>query len=190
MDGTEFSRHKGRLIDLVRDMAYYTGDFTLSSGKKSSFYLDIKKVSLHSEGLFLITSLFRSLLHGIAPYPDGIGGPVIGADPIVGALVYTSYGSGRPLSGFLVRRALREHGRGMKIEGIEGLPKEASVVVLEDVVTTGGSLLNAMGAAEENDLRVLAAFCVVDRQEGGREAIEKRGIPLYALMTIEEVQSG
>jgi orotate phosphoribosyltransferase len=189
MNGSEFGRLKYRLVELVRDIAYYTGEFTLSSGKKSPFYLDVKKVSLHPEGLFLITSLFRLLLNGISPYPDGVGGPVIGSDPIVGALVYASYGSGGQLHGFLVRSAPREHGRLIKIEGIESLPKEASVVVLEDVVTTGGSLIHAIEATHENELRVLAAFCVVDRQEGGREAIEKLGIPLYALMTIEEVQS-
>lgn len=190
MNGMEFGRLKRRLTEIVRDTAYYTGEFTLSSGKKSSFYLDVKKLSLHPEGLFLITSLFRSILHTLRPYPDGVGGPVIGADPIVGALVYSSYGSGSPLAGFLVRSGPREHGRLRKIEGLENLPKEGHVVVLEDVVTTGGSLLGAVDEALENQLRVLAAFCVIDRSEGGREALEKRGIPFYSLMTIEEVQSG
>jgi len=158
MNGMEFGRLKRRLIEIVRDIAYYTGEFTLSSGKKSSFYLDVKKLSLHPEGLFLITSLFRSILHTLRPYPDGVGGPVIGADPIVGALVYSSYGSGSPLAGFLVRSGPREHGRLRKIEGLENFPKEGHVVVLEDVVTTGGSLLGAVDEALKTSYAFLRPF--------------------------------
>jgi len=180
-------RLKKRLIELVREVALYKGEFILTSGKKSNYYLDVKKLCLHPEGLYLVTNLLRSIMGDIRPFPNAVGGPVIGADPIVGALVYSSYDLKRQLMGFLVRKGDRTHGMMHKIEGLENIPKGSGVVLLEDVLTTGASLIPVVDEVLSINLKILGVMCVIDREEGGRLLIERRNIPFYPLLTIKDV---
>jgi orotate phosphoribosyltransferase len=158
----------------------------LKSGRESHFYVDCRTASTHPEGAFLIAELILELIEG--QDVAAIGGPTLGADPIVGAICYASYCHNRPLDGFIVRKAAKEHGKGKAIEG--RLPEGGKVVVVEDVITTGGSVLAAVRQVEDAGAEVTRIIALVDRQEGGREAIEEAGYPFTAIYTREELTEG
>ena len=170
------------LMDLIRAKALEFGDFTLASGKKASFYLDCRKVTLDPSGANLIGQGMLELMAD--NYPDAVGGMAIGADPITGAIVTLSGQSGRPLRGFIVRKEAKQHGKGQAVEG----PVSAGdrVVIVEDVVTTGGSALLAIDQAVAAGLQVIGALTIIDRQAGGAEAFAAKGVPLKSLFTIAE----
>lgn len=173
---------KSSLQQLIREKALEFGDFTLASGKRASFYLDCRKVTLDSRGAKLIGEGMLELLG--EPWPDAIGGMAIGADPITAATITLAGIQGRPLKGFIVRKEAKEHGKGRSVEGpIE--PGE-SVVIVEDVVTTGGSALQAIEKVEASGLKVRGVAAIIDRLEGGREAFAARGYPLQTLFTIRD----
>jgi orotate phosphoribosyltransferase len=156
---------KEALLNLLKQQsAYKFGDFTLSSGKKSDFYVDCRKVTLHPEGARLIAKLVLEKLKGLKV--DAIGGLTLGADPIIASVVALSN-----LPGFIVRKKAKEHGTKQRIEGI--LQFGWSVVIVEDVATTGGSALEAIEAAEAAGARVVKVISVVDREEGAAEPLRK-----------------
>jgi orotate phosphoribosyltransferase len=166
------------LLAIVKSVARY-GDFTLSSGRKSDFYIDCRLVTLSARGL-LLTS--RAMLDLIRPLnPDAVGGLTLGADPIAAGIALESAREGAPIDAFIVRKEAKAHGAKRSIEGPE-LRKGARVVVVDDVVTTGGSTIAAVERLrEEVGADILAAVALVDREEGGREALEKLGVRLHAL---------
>lgn len=170
------------LISLVRQRALKFGDFTLASGKKASFYLDMKQVTLLSEGARLIGDGILDLLAG--DRIDAVGGMSIGADPITAAVITMAGVRGIPLKGFLVRKEAKGHGTNRFIEG----PVEPgqSVTIVEDVVTTGGSSLLAIERAEEFGLKVRRVVAIIDRLEGGAAAFGRRGYQLDSLLTIRD----
>jgi orotate phosphoribosyltransferase len=175
-----FSREA--LIALVRERALRFGQFTLASGKTASYYLDCKQVTLQAQGLRLISEGFLDLLRDVEF--DAVGGMSIGADPLV-AGVLTAAAAVRPgLCGFLVRKEPKGHGTQRYLEG----PVTAGLrgVIVEDVVTTGGSALQAALRAREFGLVVSHVAAVVDRCEGGREAFAAEGIELRSLLTIAD----
>ncbi|NOX56493.1 MAG: orotate phosphoribosyltransferase [Planctomycetes bacterium] len=171
-----------KLIGLFRERALQFGDFTLASGKKSSYYLDGKQITLHSEGLRLVSEGLLELLDDVEF--DAIGGMSIGADPIIGAMLAVAASRGRSLDGFLVRKEPKGHGTQRYIEG--PVQPGARVVIVEDVVTTGGSALRAVDRAEEFGCRVVHVVGIVDRMEGGAENFARRNLPFRALLTIED----
>src|SRR5262245_58563889 len=173
------------LRDIIRRKSLRIGDFTLSSGKKSSYYLDCRTTTLDSRGALLIARLIikRIVTDGIQA--DAIGGLTLGADPIATAVAVVSGLEAKPIPAFIVRKEAKGHGTQRSIEGYEGKPG-SSVVVVDDVCTTGDSILNAAARAEEAGYHVSATFCVVDREEGGTELIQKR-YPFYALFTAREL---
>jgi orotate phosphoribosyltransferase len=185
---------RSRLKTLINEKCVLRGDFVLASGQRSKVFFDCKRVTLDPEGLHLIAGLILDLIDDLARRDgrpiDAIGGPTIGADPVVGHVAGLSWeratrGSGtgpaaalRPLRAFLVRKEIKDHGTRRIIEN--EIPRGARVVVFEDVVTTGGSTLEAIRKAEEVGLEVAAVVAVVDREQGGAEALARyRYLPLF-----------
>jgi orotate phosphoribosyltransferase len=179
--GTQYDA--GRLIELVRQQALEFGDFTLASGEKASFYLDCRKLTLHPEGANQVAAGMLELMAGNPP--DAIGGMAIGADPITAAIITLAGQSKLPLLGFIVRKEAKKHGTGRQVEG--PVRPGMSALIVEDVITSGGSALKAVDAAREFGLEVKGVFAVVDRLQGGRQAIEQAGLPLHSLLTINEL---
>lgn len=178
---TQYDR--SQLIDLVRNHALQFGDFTLASGKKASFYLDCRKLTLHPLGANQIGAGMLQLLAG--QMPQAIGGMAIGADPITAATITLAGQRGLDLLGFIVRKEAKQHGTGRQVEG--PVQPGMTAVIVEDVVTSGGSALKAVEAAREFGLTVTKVLAVVDRLEGGRAAIEAAGLQLQTLVTIEDL---
>jgi len=171
------------LIDLLCERALKLGEFTLVSGQKSHYYLDGKQVTLHSEGLRLVS---EGLCEHLADVEfDAIGGMSIGADPIVGGVLTVAAEQGRSLNGFMVRKEAKGHGTQRYIEG----PVEpgTKVVILDDVVTTGGSSLLAAERVQEFGCEVVHVVGVVDRLQGGAASFSARGLPFSALLTVEDL---
>ncbi len=169
-----------RLLEIAEERgAIRYGDFTLSSGRKSSYYFDGRLLSLDPEGAHLIGNALLPLLAdaGVA----AVGGPTLGADPIVAAAAMASWQQGAPLPAFIVRKDAKGHGTAQLIEG--PLPAGATVAIVDDACTTGGSLFHAIAAAEEAGCTVGLALAVLDRNEGGSNAIRERGYRFAALLT-------
>ncbi len=173
-----------QLIDLVKRDALMRGDFVLSSGARSDYYIDLRKVSLSSEGVFLIAELVIEILEK-GPKVEMIGGPTIGADPIVGAVAALSRQGAGPLDAFLVRRQAKGHGTKSQIEGPSVQGK--SVAVIDDVGTTGGSLIGAVQAAREAGAKVSRALIVLDRCEGAAESVRAAGLEMESLLTVPDI---
>jgi orotate phosphoribosyltransferase len=171
-----------KLIGLFHERALKFGDFTLVSGKKSSYYLDGKQISLHSLGLRQVSLGLLELLQDI-PF-TAIGGMVIGADPIVGGVLVAAAEQGRSLDGFLVRKEAKGHGTQKYVEG--PVKPGAKVVVIDDVVTTGGSALQAVERIVEFGCEVVCVVGIVDRKEGGAANFKSKGLPFRSLLSIED----
>jgi orotate phosphoribosyltransferase len=179
---------KENLVKILRARSYREGDFTLASGKKSSFYLDVKETALFPEGAFSIGVLaVETLLKaGIKPY--AVGGLTLGADPLATAVSIAFFSVGMNVPAFLVRKQAKDHGTLAWIEGAKTFPPGAELVVLEDVVTTGGSSLKAVEKLEEAGFKVRAVLTVVDRMEGAQEVIEQRGLKFLRLCSLAEIR--
>jgi len=173
------------LLDLVESRALKRGTFRLASGREASFYLDVKQVVLEARGAMLVGRALLERLRAAGPLPVAVGGLAIGADPVTGAIVTMAGVEGVALKGFMVRKEPKGHGLQRFIEG----PVEPGqrVVIVEDVVTTGGSSLLAIDRAVEFGLVVERLVTVIDRLAGGREALAARGIPLESLVTIRDL---
>jgi orotate phosphoribosyltransferase len=178
---TALQQLHGRLLELLRTRAFAEREVVLSSGLRSNFYIDCKQVSLDAEGADLIGQLFAAKVDEVAPEAVAVGGLTMGADPLATATSIASFRAGRPRAAFLVRKEPKGHGTNQWVEH-PGLPEGASVVVLEDVITTGAATLKAIERAQLAGFRVLHAIGLVDRLEGGREAVEKHA-PLTTLFT-------
>ncbi len=172
------------LLELIRTEALRRGDFTLASGKKASYYLDCRNITLHPKGANVIAAGMLEVIQSAGPLPDAVGGMAIGADPITAAIVTLAGQRDLPLKGFMVRKEAKGHGTGKQVEG----PVEPgqSVVIVEDVITSGGSALKAVDAAIEFGLVVQRVVAIIDRLAGGKEAFEKKGLQLITLTTIRD----
>jgi orotate phosphoribosyltransferase len=170
------------LLDLIRDKALRFGEFTLASGKKASYYLDCRNVTLDARGAQLIGAGMLDALRG--DLPPLVGGMALGADPITAAILTLAGVEGLPLRGVMVRKEAKQHGTGKFVEGPFAAGEE--LVIVEDVVTTGGSSLLAIERAEAVGLTVRRVLAIVDRLEGGRAAFAARGYELTTLCTIED----
>ncbi len=177
-----------QLASLIRKLSYREGDFTLASGKKSSFYVDLKATTLHPEGAFQIAEASFTLLKEKGIFVEAVGGLTLGADPLATALSLRARRDGLFWPAFIVRKESKGHGTGRSIEGVENLRKGARVLVLEDVVTTGGSGLKAVEKLREAGFVPVAVLAVVDRKQGGVEAFAKVGLPCLSLTTLEDIQ--
>lgn len=177
--------HKRRLAQLLLEKSYREGDFVLASGKKSSYYFDCRPTALSAEGSWLIGSLFNEMLKDVAI--SGVGGMTIGADPLVSAVTTISWQRDRHLDGLLVRKEAKTHGTGQFVEGLHNFKEGDNVAMLEDVVTTGGSLLKACERVKDCGLNIAVTCAILDRQEGGAEAIQAAGYNLLVLFTRQEL---
>ena len=173
------------LIALVHSKSLKRGTFRLASGREASFYLDAKQVVLDAHGSMLIGQAILQRLQSLGQMPDAVGGLSIGADPVTSAVVTMAGVQGIAMKGFLVRKEPKEHGTKRFIEG----PVEPGhrVVIVEDVITTGGSSLVAIDRAQEFGLIVERVITVIDRLAGGQEILAARGIPLESLVTIRDL---
>lgn len=178
---------RARLLALIRERAYSRRRVVLSSGRESDFYVDLKRVTLDPEGLTLLGGLLAGEVLGWAPPVQGVGGMTLGADPIAAAVAIASWERGRPIPAFIVRKEPKQHGTAAWIEGRDNLPAGARVAVVEDVLTTGASALRAAERCRAEGMEVGGIVVVVDREEGGREAVEAAGHRLVALYTRREV---
>jgi orotate phosphoribosyltransferase len=174
---------KSALVDIVRDKALKRGKFTLASGKEANYYLDCRRVTLDSTGALVVAEGVLERLGDTLP--DAVGGMAIGADPITAAVLTLGALRGKSLKGFIVRKEEKKHGMGRQVEGPVQPGDEA--VIVEDVVTTGGSALKAIERVEQFGMRVRGVIGIVDRLEGGAEAFAKRGYQLETLLTIRDL---
>jgi orotate phosphoribosyltransferase len=175
-----------RLLKLLSEKSFMYSEeptFKLASGKMSSYYINCKKTAYDPEGIDLIGKIFFEMAEKHSP--DGIGGLTLGADPIAVSAAGESFRQGKPLKAFVVRKQAKDHGTKLPVEG-DMKPGER-VVIIEDVITTGGSALTAVKAARAFGLEVATVIALVDRQEGGREAIEAESVPVESVFTKEEV---
>ena len=171
-----------KLIELFHQRALKFGDFTLASGKKSTYYLDGKQITLHSEGLRLVGEGLLDLLADV-PF-DAIGGMSIGADPIIGGVLAIAAACGRDLCGFMVRKEPKGHGTQRYIEG--PVTAGMKVVIIDDVVTTGGSALQSVDRIVDFGCEVIQVVGIVDRMEGGAANFAVRNLPFRSLLSIKD----
>ena len=174
---------KKRLFDILKTQAFFKGDFTLSSGKKSSYYLDARLVTLSAEGAFLCGRLIRDLVKD--KNPTAIGGPTLGADPMVGAVGAVSFLDGVPVKTFIIRKEPKGHGKGKMVEGPE-LKATDRIVIIDDVATTGKAFIHSIDALVADGLKPVACACIIDRQDGAKEALAARGVEMFSLFTAKE----
>lgn len=177
---------KARLKKIIIELSYEKRNVTLASGRQSDFYFDGKQTTLHPEGGYLTGKLFFEAIKDVEGV-EGVGGLTLGADPIATATSVVSFLEGKPVPGFIIRKEPKGHGTGAWLEGRKNLKPGSKVVIVEDVVTSGGSSLKAIKRAEEEGLVVLGVVTLVDREEGGRENIEKEGYWLKSIFTKSEI---
>jgi orotate phosphoribosyltransferase len=173
------------LIALLADRSTKRGQFTLASGKTSTIYIDARLTTMSPEGLSLIGPLGLDAIRKASWNPDAIGGLTLGADPIAYAISYASASGQKPLRAFTVRKQAKVHGTGKLIEG--PFNPGDRVVIVEDVITTGGSALQAIEAVRQQGGEMLGVLALVDREEGGREAIEAAGTRVVSIVRVSEI---
>jgi orotate phosphoribosyltransferase len=172
-----------RLKELLLAKSYREGSFTLTSGKTSDFYIDGKQTTLDAEGGYLSGRLLYELIREETEPIAGVGGMTLGADPLVTAVSIVSHLNKHPIPAFIVRKEAKGHGTGNFIEGKANLAPGCRVALVEDVVTTGGTLIQVIKRVEDEGFKVGLVATVVDRQEGGAEALIEHGYPLKAIFT-------
>jgi orotate phosphoribosyltransferase len=186
------------LLNLIAQLSFKLGDFTLASGAKSDYYIDCRTTTLHAEGGRLAGLAMYELIRQHMPEAEAVGGLTMGADPLVSntasasawyALEHLNSPGTKLVQGFLVRKAEKTHGTGRKIEGF--LKPGAKVVIVDDVCTTGGSTITAIESAREAGMVVVGVLCLVDREQGGRANIEKIAAPapFISLFTAKDVRA-
>jgi len=177
-----------QLAGLLRERSLREGDFVLSSGARSSYYIDARLTTMSGTGQVIIGRLGLAALDEEGWRPAVIGGLTLGADPVACAIVHTAALQGRHLDAFSVRKERKAHGAGRLVEG--NLAVGSEVVIVEDTITTGGSASRAIEAVEEADARVIGILALVDREEGGRERLEEAGYPVHVMFTAAELLRG
>ncbi len=179
--------NRSRLKEILLEKSYRKGTFTLTSGKTSDFYIDGKQTTLCAEGAYLCGKLLFELIKGESLPIQAVGGMTLGADPLVSAISVVSFLENAPIPAFIVRKEAKGHGTGNYIEGLKNLPEGCRVALVEDVVTTGGTLMKVIDRVEAAGFTVGMVVTVVERQEGGTEFLADKGYPLNALFTRAEL---
>ncbi len=178
--------YRERLKKILQEKSILRGNFTLASGERSDYYIDARLTTLDSEGVNLIGKVFLEEIKKDSSI-NAVGGPTIGADPIVGAVLSTSYEQDYPMKGFLVRKSEKGHGTGRLIEG--DLQRGDKVAIVEDVVTTGGSVIKAIEAVRDRGAQVEKLLAIVDRKEGAETRLRGMGIQFYRVFDIGDLLS-
>lgn len=181
----DLSTIRQALLDLICQVAYKEGDFTLSSGKKSDYYINGKQVTLHAQGGLMVA---RLLLNMLPTGTVGVGGLTLGADPMVSAISIAGAYENRPVTPLIIRKEAKGHGTRAYIEGPE-LPAGSAIVIIEDVVTTGASALQAVERLRQAGYQVNDVLALVDRQQGGQALYQSEGLNFRPIFTIAELQT-
>ncbi|QLD11578.1 orotate phosphoribosyltransferase [Microbacterium oleivorans] len=180
----ELEADRQDLIRLIQDEAVFHGDFTLSSGKKATYYVDMRRLTLDHRAAPAIGRIMLDLIADV----DGVvavGGLTLGADPIANAVMHESVHAGRPLDAFVVRKEPKDHGRGRQVEGADLAGKR--VVVVEDTSTTGQSALKAVEALRREGAEPVAVAVIVDRKTGAQAAVEEAGLQWLAAIDLDDL---
>lgn len=187
MSYSDIAADRAELLTLVAGIAYERRQVVLRSGRLADFYMDCRRVTLHPRGSTLCGRVFWDEFRRSGIDVAAVGGPTMGADPLVTAFQMTAHGDGVDLPAFLVRKQAKDHGTASRIEGRFGLAAGSDVLLLEDVLTTGGSLLEAREAVVADGLNPVACMVLVDRCEGGRANMEAAGLRVFSVFTASEV---
>ena len=174
---------KAALLDLIKRDAFKTGEFTLASGAKSNYYIDGRLLTLSSDGAHVLARVILAMIEG--EEIDAVGGMTMGADPMIGAVLAMADASGRKLNGFICRKERKGHGTDRLVEG--NLADGDRVLMLEDVVTSGGSTLHAIEAVEELGGKVVRVIAMVDRLSGAADAFADRSYNLTPIFTVRDL---
>jgi orotate phosphoribosyltransferase len=178
------AQEKQRLLEIIKKDGYFREKIVLSSGKESDYYIDARRVTLGAEGAYLCGKL---ILEAVKKEKyDAIGGPTLGADPMVGAIGVLSFLSGNPVNTFIIRKAPKAHGKQQQVEG-PLLKEGASVILIDDVATTGKAFLESIDVFEKMNIKTPVAVCIVDRKEGASQALAARGCELLSIFDIKEI---
>ena len=180
-------QERDELMQIIRELSYEQREVTLASGRKSNFYFDGKQTTLHPRGAVLVGKAFYAAIKKSFDVVDGVGGLTMGADPIATATSVISSLQGDDIPAFIIRKEPKGHGTGQWLEGRKNFAPGAKVVIVEDVVTTGGSSMKAIERARSEGLEVLGVVTLVDREEGGREFFADNNIPFQAIFTKTQV---
>jgi len=180
---TPIDQDRKELFQLLKTQAFSRGKFILSSGKESSFYLDARLVTLSAAGAYLTARVMLDMIG--QDQPDAIGGPTLGADPMVGAIASLSHQAGRPINTFIIRKQPKAHGKQQQVEG-PLLKEGGSVVIIDDVATTGKAFVESIEVLQKMNINIKKAICVIDRGEGATEALARFKVPLQSIFTIAE----
>src|SRR5579863_10523180 len=167
---TSINQDRSELFRLLKAQAFSKGKFILSSGKESDFYLDARIVTLSAAGAYLTARIILDMIS--KDQPDAIGGPTLGADPMVGAIAPLSHQAGRPINTFIIRKQPKAHGKQQQVEG-PLLKEGGSVVIIDDVATTGKAFVESIEVLQKMNIKIKSAICIIDRGEGAREAVLK-----------------
>lgn len=178
---------RDRLHEILKTLSYEEGEFILKSGKKSSFYIDARETTLNPEGMSLVGKIMYKMVKEI-PKVEAVGGVSVGADPLVCSVVLHAYYNNDNIYGFFIRKEPKAHGRSLWIEGAKNLRLGMNVVILEDVVTTGGSSLRAIEITQQAGYNVKGLIAILDRLEGGKELIESKGYAFMSIFNINDLR--
>ncbi len=182
-------QERSELMQIIRELSYEQREVTLASGRKSDFYFDGKQTTLHPRGAELVGKAFFAAIAEFGDDVAGVGGLTMGADPIATATAVISAQAGKPIPAFIIRKEPKGHGTGQWLEGRKNFAPGARVVIVEDVVTTGGSSMKAIERARSEGLEVLGVVTLVDREEGGREFFAQQNVPFRAIFTKSQIVS-
>lgn len=177
-------QEREELLKIIIQKAYFKEKITLSSGKESDYYIDARLVTLSPQGVYLAARLILNEIRN--DEVDAIGGPTLGADPMIGAIAILSLQAGNPKNTFIIRKSAKTHGKQRQIEG--PLLREGSrVVLIDDVATTGKAFVESIDVLTTAGVQIHKAICIVDRGEGAREAVAAKGVELVSLFEISEI---
>lgn len=182
----DITKHKKDLLLMLHDKSFrYSKEpiYKLVSGRMSNFYIDSKLTTLDAKGAYLTGLIIFEMIKELNP--DGIGGLTLGADPIATSVAVVSFINNQPISSFIVRKEPKKHGSQQWIEG--QIKPNGRVVVVDDVITTGSSTIKAINIMKENGYNIIKVIGLLDRQEGGKEAIKNTGFDLESVFTIEDI---
>ncbi len=183
---TSIEQDKSKLLDILKKEAFLKGKFILSSGKESNFYLDARLVTLSAPGAYLTGRIMLEMVKNECV--DAIGGPTLGADPMVGAIASLSFQAGKPVPTFIIRKTPKAHGKGQQVEG-PSLREGSRVIIIDDVATTGKAFVESIEVLQKMNVKISKAICIIDRGEGAREALAKYSVPMESIFTIDQFLS-
>jgi orotate phosphoribosyltransferase len=184
MEVRNINEEREELRQIIIKDAYFREKITLSSGKKSDYYIDARLVTLSARGVYLCARVILNMVEGMSI--DAIGGPTLGADPMIGAIAVLSLQAGNPFNTFIIRKTPKAHGKQQQIEG-PPLKEGDHVILIDDVATTGKAFIQSIDVLTKLGIQVDRAICIVDRGEGAREAVAEKGCELASIFDISEI---